>query len=73
MLQLKNLSVSKDGVRILKDVSLELDSGEILTVFGPNGSGKSTLLKAIAGIPGYSFEGEILFDKTSLNSLTLEE
>jgi Fe-S cluster assembly ATP-binding protein len=73
MLELKNLSVSKDGIKILKDVSLEVGPGEILTVFGPNGSGKSTLLKAIAGIPGYFLDGEILFEGALLNPLSLED
>ena len=35
---------------ILRDVSLDVFEGEIVTVLGPNGAGKSTLIKAIAGL-----------------------
>jgi ABC-type cobalamin/Fe3+-siderophores transport system ATPase subunit len=39
------------GVRpVLKDVTLQIDSGQIVAVVGPNGMGKSTLLAAIAGV-----------------------
>ncbi|HZV93442.1 MAG TPA: ABC transporter ATP-binding protein, partial [Caldimonas sp.] len=38
------------GVDILRGVSIDVRSGEIVTVLGPNGAGKSTLIKAIAGL-----------------------
>jgi putative ABC transport system ATP-binding protein len=54
MLQLKNVTKSFHGpngkVTALKDVSLSLSSGELLTINGPSGCGKSTLLLTAAGM-----------------------
>ena len=36
--------------RILKDISFELNTGEILTIIGPSGAGKTTLLRCINGL-----------------------
>lgn len=44
----KQLSVGYQDVPILKDVTIGINKGEILTLIGPNGAGKSTLLKSIA-------------------------
>jgi ABC-2 type transport system ATP-binding protein len=50
------------GVRpVLKDVSLEIPTGELVTVLGPNGMGKSTLLAALAGLLAPQ-EGYVEFD-----------
>ena len=46
---IKNLSKSYDKTPIIKDVSLEVERGEILGIFGTVGEGKSTLMRAIAG------------------------
>jgi ABC-type branched-subunit amino acid transport system ATPase component len=50
MLKVTKLKKSFGGVHALKDVSLQLERGEILGLIGPNGSGKSTLVNAIAGL-----------------------
>ena len=45
--QADHLSVGYHGNAILKDVTIGVDRGEILTLIGPNGAGKSTLLKSL--------------------------
>jgi len=50
MLSIQNLSVSYGPRRVLSDVSLEVNPGEVLALIGPNGAGKSTLVRAISGV-----------------------
>ncbi|HEX2697409.1 MAG TPA: ATP-binding cassette domain-containing protein, partial [Anaerolineales bacterium] len=50
MLNIKNLSVMYGSRRILHDVSLDVQSGEVLALIGPNGAGKSTLIRAVSGV-----------------------
>ena len=50
MLRIEGLSVSYGSRQVLKDVSLEVQSGEILALIGPNGAGKSTLVRAVSGV-----------------------
>jgi branched-chain amino acid transport system ATP-binding protein len=60
MLELRNVQAYYGSIQALKDVSLEISSGEIITLIGANGAGKSTTLMSICGIvPPRS--GEILF------------
>ena len=48
--QASGLSISRGGNRILNNVSLTLDPGEVILLRGPNGAGKTTLLRALAGL-----------------------
>jgi len=50
MLTLSNISVSYDGSRILRDVSLKVEPGQVVCLMGRNGVGKTTTLKAITGL-----------------------
>jgi urea transport system ATP-binding protein len=50
MLTLSNLSVSYDGSRILRGVSLSVPPGQVVCLMGRNGVGKTTTLKAITGL-----------------------
>lgn len=50
MLIIKDLHVSYGNVKALKGVSLEVRSGEVVTLIGANGAGKSTLLKTVSGL-----------------------
>ena len=45
LLEMKHIQKSFDGLEVLKDISLSVEKGEILSIIGPSGSGKSTLLR----------------------------
>lgn len=54
LLEVTNLNVILEGDQILKDVSFQVQKGEMLTILGANGSGKSVLLKTILGLMPYT-------------------
>ena len=60
MLRVKNLNVYYDAIHALKDVSFEVNEGEIVTLIGANGAGKTTTLHTISGLlrgkPGSKIE-----------------
>lgn len=49
-LTLRNISKSFGAINVLRDLSLDVQHGEFLTLLGPSGCGKSTLLRIIAGL-----------------------
>ena len=57
MLKVEKLSASYGAIEALRNVTLHVDAGEIVTLIGANGAGKSTLLRAIGGQP--SFDGTV--------------
>ena len=59
MLEVCNLSVVRDGQRLLSNVDLDVAPGTIHFLIGPNGAGKSTLFSALLGL--IEFEGRIRF------------
>jgi len=54
MLKIENLSVNYGARRILHDISLNVQSGEVLALIGPNGAGKTTLVRAVSGVIPYT-------------------
>ena len=74
LLEIKNLHVSIDDNKILKNLNLTINRGEIHAIMGPNGSGKSTFSKVLAGHPAYSIlNGEIFFKGISILDLDPDE
>lgn len=65
MLELKNLNVFYGGIHALKDVSLKINSGEIVTLIGSNGSGKTTTLRTISGLEKAK-SGEIIYENQDI-------
>lgn len=61
LLELKNIKKSFDQNVILKDLSLNIEKGEVIVILGPSGCGKSTLLRCINGLETIQ-GGEILLD-----------
>ena len=68
MLKLKNVQTFYGNIQALKDVSIEISEGEIITLIGANGAGKTTTLMAVCGIvPPRS--GEIFFMGEPINGM----
>ncbi|MDI3502560.1 MAG: cobalamin transport system ATP-binding protein [Archaeoglobi archaeon] len=72
MLEIRGLSAGYGERIVLRDVSLEVQKGELVCIIGPNGSGKTTLIRAIGGFADV-YEGEILLDGESLTEMSLRE
>ena len=60
LLKIENVGISFGKVQALKNVSLEIQAGEIHCLAGENGSGKSTLIKIISGVYKRD-KGEVFF------------
>ena len=69
---LKNLAVGYDGVPLIRDMSLEIFPGEIVTLIGPNGAGKSTILKSLSRQLEL-VRGTVYIGKRELASFSYEE
>ncbi|HHW44725.1 MAG TPA: ATP-binding cassette domain-containing protein [Desulfotomaculum sp.] len=68
MLKIEDLHVSYGEIHALKGVSLEVYSGEIVSLIGANGSGKTTLLKTISGLLRPQ-KGRIIYHGRELNKI----
>ncbi|MHC4906457.1 MAG: ABC transporter ATP-binding protein, partial [Planctomycetota bacterium] len=64
----KSYPAVPQDVRILRQVNLQIESGQSISVMGPSGSGKTTLLNLIGGLDRPT-SGKILLNRTNLGSL----
>ncbi len=71
-LELRGVSKSFGGVRVLDDIDLRLGAAEVVGLLGDNGAGKSTLIKIITGVhqPDH---GEIYFGGQRVEGITVEK
>jgi spermidine/putrescine transport system ATP-binding protein len=71
VVQLRNVAKVYDGQHALKDVSLDVQRGEFLTILGPSGCGKTTILRLVAGFEGAT-SGSITLDGRDVTDLPPE-
>ncbi len=72
MLEVSGLSVAYGAIHALRDVSLRVDTGSVVTLIGANGAGKTTLLRTISGLLAPR-EGSIRLDGKEIAGLRAEE
>lgn len=74
LLEMKNITKKFGEVVALNNISISLETGEILSLCGENGSGKSTLMKVLCGIyPAGDYEGEIYFSGEKLIARNIKD
>jgi len=71
MLRIKNLEAAYGNLKVLRQVTMHVSPGEIVTIIGANGAGKSTLLRTISGLL-HPRDGEIFFDKQAVGMMAAE-
>jgi len=73
MFRILNLNAWIEDKKILENINLEVNRGEIVLIAGPNGSGKTTLTRAILNDKRIKKEGKIFLDNLDLSDLPTEE
>lgn len=68
LLEIKHMSKGFDGVEVIKDISLSVKEGEVVSIIGPSGSGKSTLLRCAAMLEKMD-SGELIYLGENAGSL----
>lgn len=71
LLTIENVSVSYGKVEAVRNVSIEVEEGQIATIIGPNGAGKTTLMTAVIGL--LPSTGRITFQGRDLGRMTVED
>ena len=71
MLSMTGVTVCYDNVEAVRNVSLSVDEGQIVTVIGPNGAGKTTLLMAAIGL--LASRGSMVFRGSDIRKMSVED
>jgi len=68
MLKVKNINISYGAIHAIHDLSLEVNTGEIVTLIGANGAGKTSTLRAISGLNQIK-SGEITYNDKLISNI----
>lgn len=71
--RIEDLDIYYGGIRVIKNLSLNVEEGETVSILGPNGAGKSTLLKSIINVGSANIDGEIFFKGENLADLSTSQ
>ena len=67
LINIKNLTVDIDGLKVLKNVNLSINEGEIVGVLGKSGSGKTILMHVLRGTESFeNISGEVIYQSLTL-------
>ena len=69
LLNVKNINVYYGVIQAIKDVSFEVNEGEIVALIGANGAGKTSIMKTVSGLL-HSQGGSIIFDGQDISKLS---
>jgi len=67
LLEVNNLCVNYGGIKALKGISFQVDTGEVVSLIGANGAGKSTTLRSVSGL--VKSQGTISFEGKTINKI----
>ena len=68
LLKVENLSISYGAIEAVKDISFEVNEGEVVTLIGANGAGKTSTLRAISGLEKAS-SGKIIYNGQEIQKI----
>ncbi len=72
ILEINQLNVSYGGIKAVKDISIYVEAGEIVTLIGANGAGKSSTLRSIVGLVKPE-SGKIVFNEKEISSIPTDQ
>ena len=72
MLKVEGINVYYGAIHAIKDISFQVNQGEIVTLIGANGAGKTTTLQTVSGLLR-SKTGSILFDGQDINTVSADK
>lgn len=72
MLELKSISKSYKDKKVLVDINITIESGEIISLLGPSGCGKTTLLNIILGLTEQT-AGQLIYNGQDISKNTMQE